>query len=310
MPQKTLFSVIIPTFNRSDRLKIALESLVSQTCKDFEVIVCDDGSTDDTQEIAESFKNLLTLNFIWNENWGGPARPRNIGIENAYGEWICFLDSDDFWYPEKLTHCLPYLDDSDFIYHDFDVFGDNSEKKIGKKICRDVSNQDAFHDLLLKWNGIVNSGVVIRKSILDKAGQFFEDKSFILDEDFEMWLRIAKLTNRFTRIRKILGGYYLSESGISRDIDKSLARERFLLEKYRNDLHVNQFQNVIGLLELSCGIRHLGNQDIKAAKRNFTRVLTQKNAINLKFKALIYIILGKKTLLLIDWYTNLRMTMG
>jgi glycosyltransferase involved in cell wall biosynthesis len=307
MSKRTLFSVIIPTFNRSDRLKIAMESLVSQTCRDFEVIVCDDGSTDGSREVAESFSEKFPLKYIWSENWGGPAKPRNTGLEHAEGEWVCFLDSDDFWYPEKLACCNEVLDKSDFIYHNFHVFSSVSGQRTGFKICREVSRDDAFTDLLLNWNGIVNSGVAVRRSVINKAGPFFEDKSFVLDEDFEMWLRIAKQTNRFTYIRKILGGYYLSETNISKDIDKSLERELFLLERNRQYLSAEQFQRVKGILGISCGLRHLENGDSKSAKLYFRELLSKGNPISNKARALLYLILGRRSLLLTRLYTYVRM---
>ncbi len=139
---KIIFSVIIPKYNRTETLKRALQSLVTQTYKEFEVIVCDDGSTDNTKEIVDSFKNNLSIRYIWEENWGGPARPRNSGINISKNEWICFLDSDDWWYPKKLETVLSRLNNADIIYHDLDVFTPNGKKitkknswKICKKTC-------------------------------------------------------------------------------------------------------------------------------------------------------------------------------
>ena len=100
---KPFFTVIIPTYNRAELLRRALESVHSQTYRDFEVIVCDDGSTDHTRDVANSFAGRMHMSYLRDENWGGPARPRNRGIQEASGEWLCFLDADDWWYPEKLA---------------------------------------------------------------------------------------------------------------------------------------------------------------------------------------------------------------
>jgi len=87
-----IISVIIPTYNRSKELKRCLESLTRQTYKKFEVIVCDDGSTDNTKEVVNSYRNVLNIIYIKDENFGGPARPRNNGIKLSNGEYIAFLD--------------------------------------------------------------------------------------------------------------------------------------------------------------------------------------------------------------------------
>ena len=98
---KPFFSVVIPTFNRSPVLKRAIESVLAQSFLDYEILVMDDGSTDDTQAVVESFHDQRIC-YYWAENSGGPATPRNRGIDAARADWICFLDADDLWYPDKL----------------------------------------------------------------------------------------------------------------------------------------------------------------------------------------------------------------
>src|SRR5437763_1133783 len=95
------FSVVIPTYNRAAELERCLESLIAQTFHDFEVLISDDGSTDRSADVARAFSDRLTIQYRWSEHWGGPARPRNLGIRHAASEWVCFLDSDDWWYPTK-----------------------------------------------------------------------------------------------------------------------------------------------------------------------------------------------------------------
>jgi len=87
---KPMFSIIIPTYNRAERLKIALESIFNQTFQDFEVLVCDDGSTDHTKDVVQLFVDKLDLTYIWEENWGGPARPRNNGIKKEKANGCAF----------------------------------------------------------------------------------------------------------------------------------------------------------------------------------------------------------------------------
>src|SRR3954464_10946901 len=104
-------SVVIPTYNRSHALRRCLDSVAKQTFRDFEVIVCDDGSTDDTAEVVREYESVLDLTYSYGENFGGPARPRNRGIGLARAPYIAFLDSDDWWAPRKLELSVRYLDE-------------------------------------------------------------------------------------------------------------------------------------------------------------------------------------------------------
>jgi len=228
---KTTFSVIIPTYNRADSLNRALRSLASQTYKNFEVIVSDDGSTDHTEKVVSSFQNDLNIKYIWEENWGGPARPRNNGIRAASSEWICFLDSDDWWYPNKLSTCYSYLENAELIHHDLRLF------KKGKKTIRRLKSRQlippVFVDLMTKGNAIFTSSCVVRKEILYKAGLFDCDRNLISVEDFDLWLRISKITDRFKYIPEVLGSYWIGNENIS---NNSMLRFHQIFSVYQKHL--------------------------------------------------------------------------
>lgn len=100
--QVPFFSIVIPTYNRMNDLIRCLSSLQNQTYKNFEVIVCDDGSTDNTFDVIKQFESTLSIKYLYEQNWGGPAHPRNVGVSYAKGKWICFLDSDDLFLPERM----------------------------------------------------------------------------------------------------------------------------------------------------------------------------------------------------------------
>ncbi|HKK53946.1 MAG TPA: glycosyltransferase family A protein [Patescibacteria group bacterium] len=96
-------SVIIPTYNRANFLPRAIKSVLNQTFKDFELIIVDDGSTDNTKEVINNYlKNDDRIKYIYQQNSGGPPKPKNTGIKIAKGEYIAFLDSDDEWFKDKL----------------------------------------------------------------------------------------------------------------------------------------------------------------------------------------------------------------
>lgn len=236
-------SVIIPTYNRGNQLRICLKSLQEQSFKNFEVIVCDDGSTDNTPEVIEEFKDLLDLEYIQDVNFGGPARPRNNGLKKAKGEIIAFLDSDDWWYPNKLEISLQYFPEYDLVHHDLDIYT-NIVKSEGVAKGRVLVGNIA-KDLILNGNGIVNSSVLVKRSIIDIVGDLTEDKRLIAVEDFDYWIRVAKVTNRFKYIDQSLGGYWVGEN-ISYSV-KQVDRAKCLLDKYLQDLSVDEQKSAIAL---------------------------------------------------------------
>ena len=107
---ETIFSVVIPTYNRASKIRRAVESVLAQSYENFEILVMDDGSTDNTAEVVASFADPR-ITYRWDKNFGGPARPRNRGIALAKGEWICFLDADDWWTVDKLQICFDCINE-------------------------------------------------------------------------------------------------------------------------------------------------------------------------------------------------------
>jgi glycosyltransferase involved in cell wall biosynthesis len=116
MINKTMkLSVIIPTYNGARTIRRAIESIINQTIKiKTEILICDDCSTDNTIEICQQYSECKIFRNI--EHSGGPNKGRNIGIKNATGDIISFLDQDDTWFPNKLEIQLKELDNADFIY--------------------------------------------------------------------------------------------------------------------------------------------------------------------------------------------------
>ena len=296
------FSIIIPTHNRAELLKKALDSLLAQTYQNFEVLVCDDGSSDNTKDIVNEFSNKLNIHYIWEENWGGPARPRNNGIRAAKGEWICFLDSDDYWYPLKLESCLLYLDESDLVYHHLDIVGDENFSYHDKLICRKIDSKFTFKDLLLNWNGIANSSVLVRKSILNNSIFFDEDKKLIGVEDFDMWLQIAQKTNRFTLIPEILGAYYVGGVSLTSNIETVIQKENYLLGKYKNYLLDLEFNKIQSHILYIAGTKLLNCDERKKANYYLLKVVKNNCSLIQRFKALIFYIFGKSTFIIIKFF--------
>lgn len=208
-------SVIVPTYNRTQDLLRCLASLERQSFRSFEVIVCDDGSTEDIQETVRGFDASFRLSYLRCENFGGPARARNMGIRASRGEFIAFLDSDDYWKEEKLQRSVEKLDEGyDLVYHSLSIKGAILRVINKKTPVRQVSSP-VYEDLLANGNTIPNSSVVMRREIFDILGGITEDKSLIAAEDFDTWLQTAMVTDRFYLIQEPLGFYSLSKDSLT-----------------------------------------------------------------------------------------------
>ena len=205
-----------------------LESLVAQTFKNFEVLICDDGSTDGTESVVRTFESRLSLSYLWAENFGGPARPRNTGVRLARGEYVAFLDSDDWWSAQKLARAVERLDaGADLVYHDLFIVKSARQRYFWRKQRTTALATPVFDSLLRIGNVVPNSSVVARRELMLQIGGFSEDRALIAWEDFDAWLRIAKITDRFERLTATLGYYWLGGGNIS-----SPQRTIRILEKF------------------------------------------------------------------------------
>ena len=226
-----LVSVVIPTYNRANEIKKALDSLVLQSFKDFDVIVGDDGSTDNTSEIIDNYKSSLNVRYSWMKNFGGPAKARNFGIDNSDSRFIAFLDSDDWWHHDKLKYSYEALENGfDLVYHDLYLWKSNSKLFVRKAKSIQVKTP-VFDDLYSSGNHIPNSSIVVRRSILKLAGRICEDRECIFWEDYDFLLRIAKVTDRFYKIPLTLG-YYSLDTDLSSSPEKNIANLESFVKKY------------------------------------------------------------------------------
>ena len=211
-----LFSVIIPTFNNSRFLKLAIESVLSQTYTNFEILIINNNSTDDTSRIISSFNDFRISEFKIN-NSGVIAKSRNMGIRLSKGEWICFLDSDDKWYKSRLETILKNIQK----YFKFDVFTTNefktfinSSKK--KKLFYGPLLSNKYKSLLLYGNRLSTSATVVRKDFLKKNKILFDETiSYITVEDYDLWLKLALRNAKFKFINKFEGEYLIHNNNSS-----------------------------------------------------------------------------------------------
>lgn len=210
-----LISVVIPTYNRARDLERALKSVQAQTFINWEILIIDGYSVDNTDQVVSNFNDPRIKLFKIHSN-GVIAASRNMGIRKASGEYIAFLDSDDWWRPEKLRLSLDALNaGADIVYHDLFLVTKSDQRFFWKKAATRDLKKPVFINLLNNGNCINNSSVVIKKNLLDSIRGQSEDYNLIAIEDYDCWLRIAKLTDKFTRVPKSLGYYWAGGGNIS-----------------------------------------------------------------------------------------------
>ena len=285
---KPFFSVVIPTYNRACKLKRALETVLNQSFDNFEILVMDDGSTDNTAEVVDSFSDLRII-YSWDVNFGGPARPRNRGIAIAKGQWVCFLDADDWWSQDKLQVCFDCINDNvDLVYHDMEIVPDKN-KSFRRKIIKSWQvRTPVLIDLLLRGNAIVNSSAVVRKTIIQKLNGINESDKMIAAEDYNTWLRIAQLTDHFVYMPHRLGYYLNHNQSISKKNMSMSARSA--VEEFLPLLKTTQKLKLeVNLRYISLRYNYLTDK-YSDIKDNLKFILRYGNVVK-KIKALILLIL-------------------
>lgn len=210
-----LVSVVIPTYNRAADLRRALASVVAQTWEHWEALVVDNHSSDDTIQVVESFADPR-IRLLSVHNHGVIAVSRNLGVARSRGTYVALLDSDDWWFPDKLTQSVQRLEaGADVVYHDLYIVWSARQQLYWRKRVTRRLRAPTFDDLMWKGNAICNSSVVVRRRVLEGIGGFSEDRSLIAWEDYDAWLRLARASARFERLDRALGCYWAGGGNVS-----------------------------------------------------------------------------------------------
>jgi glycosyltransferase involved in cell wall biosynthesis len=259
-----MFSIIIPVYNGGESLERCIDSVQDQTYQDFEIIVVDDGSTDDSLETAlrlASDDSRIKVQAI--DNSGGPARPRNHAIQLSRGEFIAFLDQDDWWFPEKLERQLARFQEDHFavVYSDA-IYLDPLSPHSGSLITELPAHSERFGNVpgrlpegqvqpyLIVGNFAGMVTVVIRRDWVRKVGKL--DESAVGVDCYEYLLRIALAGGSFGAVREPLAVH--DRGTLSRDQEQASAQSlRFFKDfsrrypQYREEwmFHVRGYENVL-----------------------------------------------------------------
>jgi glycosyltransferase involved in cell wall biosynthesis len=229
MNNSPLVSIVIPTYNHAPMLQRALATVVEQTYQNWNAIVVNNFSTDNTLEVVATFNDprIQCVNF---RNNGVIGASRNEGIALATGKYVAFLDSDDTWFPTKLEKCVEILESgSDLVCH-AEYWIDESGKS--RLVAYGPSQAATHHNLIYKGNRISTSATVVRAALLKEVHGFDVSPELISTEDYDLWIRLAAKSDKFAFISEPLGEYHRHDNNVSANIEKHLAAELALLAKH------------------------------------------------------------------------------
>ena len=232
----SIVSVIIPTFNADEFIAETIQSVLTQSHTDLELIVVDDCSTDDTvkivREISYSDSRLTLIELA--ENYGGPAGPRNIGVSKAVGKWICFLDADDLWHPSKLSIQLASLEKTgaSFCCTQITLFNGESQFEFSGSFSAQATYQKYTFRQQCSKNRICNSSVMVASYLL-RSNPFNESSDYHAVEDMQCWLQILESIHECIVIDAQLVGYRINANQISRNKLKMATKFFMVVKNYK-----------------------------------------------------------------------------
>jgi glycosyltransferase involved in cell wall biosynthesis len=218
----TLVTIVIPTFNHDLKLQRAIDSVLKQTLQDFEIIVIDNNSTDNTDSVVAAFNDSRIRQYKINNN-GVIAKSRNLGIKYSNSKFIAFLDSDDWWYFNKLEVSIATLEKGyDLVYHDLWLVNNKTKISFNKTVGARKVKIPIYNHLLNFGNSIPNSSVVLRSDIVKKVGPISEVSDLKGIEDFDYWLKVSKVTENFYFLPKVLGYCFYADGNFSSNMIQQL----------------------------------------------------------------------------------------
>jgi len=273
----TRVTVVIPSYNRTQFIAEAIQSVLEQTFRDFELIVVDDGSTDDTAAVVGDFTDPR-LRYVYQTNQERSAA-RNHGLRLAQGEYVAFLDSDDVWLPTKLEHQVTLLDAGPavglvytgaYIFEGQRTFTEQRPRWRGR----------VLKALLIEDNVVCGSGAtpLVRRACFDRVGGFDETPGIYGVEDWDMWLRLAAAGYEFDFVPQPLARCRVHGTNTQKDAEKMERATRAFFAKvlaqpaYFASGEISRTR-VQSLMELMVGRAYYIARQMGFARRHFLRSL-------------------------------------
>lgn len=272
-----LFSVVIPTYNQADYLRTAIQSVLNQTFQDFELVIVNNFSIDETINVAQNTgdERVKLINFA---NHGIIGASRNKGIENSTGRYVAFLDSDDIWYPNKLEIVASVIEDDPdigLICHDQIQMREGQSDRRTVYGPPDDFDEDLYRFLLIISNTPSTSATTVARRYLGEVQMFSEKPEFATVEDYDLWLKLSKVC-RFRFVHKILGGIRVHPGSSSTNVKVHLRNTLNVLDSHFSSL------NRTGM---TLSIRHRYAHAYNGAAREYQRQRSIKKALSCYVRA-------------------------
>lgn len=284
-----IFTVIIPTYNREKLIANAINSVLNQTFHDFELLVVDDGSVDNTRQVIEQIRDDR-LKYIYKKN-GGQNSALNVGIRNATGIYVAFLDSDDTWFPEKLQKIYEkYQSDSKIsvVYHLTGLCGKNgdinavNDDKLEGYIYKDVLHQEYLSSQI---------SLSCKKSCFDVIGLY--DENFVMFQDDDICFQLARnfKVGLVKEILSLIGGE--ASNRVTANIHRTVCDYSRLIEKYKDDILKYCGNSKIAEMYYKLAVYYGKDNNMKKARDTFLVVKqydngNKYNRIKLEVNLLVY----------------------
>ena len=233
-------SIIMPAYNSSRWISDSIQSVFEQNYVQWELLIVDDGSTDNTKNIVKDFLNDKRIKYFYQDNYG-PAVARNYGISKASGKYLAFLDSDDLWKPNKLELQLNYLKnnpDCCLIHTNYSTFESNTQNSKPFRQTPWFSNWDE-NERLLMFDTIGTLTVLTETQLIKNLGGFNNDLHGT--EDWDLWIRVSK-EGKISKLNDDTAFYRIHPKGISQSFDKHLIE---LDKVYNQHVFQSKIQNKI-----------------------------------------------------------------
>lgn len=271
-------SVIIPAYNVARYISEALDSVLAQSFKDYEIIVVNDGSTD-TLELERVLERLREHIVYLKQDNRGAASARNTGLYVARGEFVAFLDADDSWHPDFLQSQMGFIEshgEYDLVYADARLIG---ETQLAGRTFMETSpsrGDVTFESLITARCNVITSGVVARKQMVLDAGLF--DEHLLRAHDFDLWLRMVRSGARAAYQRKVLLNYRVRADSLSGNAIERVERELEAYDKIERHLDLSPderaliasvVQRLTADLRIEEGKAFLIREDFDAAANKF-----------------------------------------
>jgi len=292
MTVKPLVSVIMPAYNCASYIGQALNSALAQDYENIEIIVINDGSTDSTPDILASYGDRIT---VLNQKNSGSAAARNFGLRTAKGEYLAFLDSDDYWLANKISLQVEYLQnhpDTGLVYCDWIEWRADQDGKfqmpsdINEDMSLEIDDKYSgwLYNLLLLDCYVHTSTVLMRKPVYLKAGEF--DVKLRRGQDYDYWIRVSRIT-KLDKLKAVLSFYRIHGGSITRKphgINYGIEVINKALNQWSNigpDGTVTEMKVIrkrLALLWFGFGYEHYVNGDKQLAIKAFRSAIRQRAA--------------------------------